>query len=99
MRGGDSRLGQVTPQAWRKQRSRSWSNRRNPCPARFTFLMTQVQPFGGSVGGAGGVMVEDLGAPPPEGPAEGLDLGDVVAGAGDDGLSIRVAASAGSSTR
>jgi len=52
----------------------------------FHFLDDQVPAFGGSVGGAGVVMVEDLGPPLLEGTAEGLDLGNVVTAAGDDRL-------------
>lgn len=57
-----------------------------PMPGSFGLLDGQVEGFGGAVGGAGAVMVEDLGAPAPEGVSEAADLGDVVVGAADDRL-------------
>jgi hypothetical protein len=52
----------------------------------FHFLDDQVQSFGGSVGGAGEMVVEDLGPPSFQRPAESSDLFYVVFYAADDGL-------------
>ena len=46
----------------------------------------QVHAFGGTVGGPGAVMVQDLDGPALERVAEGADLLDLVALAPDDGL-------------
>jgi hypothetical protein len=54
--------------------------------AALHLLDQEVEPLGGTVGGSCLVVAKDLGAPPPEGASQGLDLGDVVFGAAGDGL-------------
>ncbi len=70
-----------------------------PEAVRRRILDEQVQTFGGSVGGAGGVVGEDLGAPPLEGAAESLDLLDFVLEAPGDGLVEEDSGVGGSSVR
>jgi len=62
-------------------------------------LDEEVERLGRSVGGAGGVVGQDLGAPAGEGPAEGADLGYRVDAATLDRLSMSSWASWGSSVR
>ena len=57
-----------------------------PVAASFDLFDGQVQSFGGAVGGAGAVVVEDLGLPSVEGPPKAFDLWYPVVSASDDGL-------------
>jgi len=54
--------------------------------AALHLLHAQVQTFGWTVAGAGGVVGEDLGAPRFQRVAEADDLGDVISEAAGDGL-------------
>jgi hypothetical protein len=67
--------------------------------AALHLLDAQVQAFGGSVAGAGLVVLEDLCSPRRERVAERLDLCDVVLGAAGDGLVDQHGRLVGSSAR
>ncbi len=49
-------------------------------------LDAKVQPFGGTVAGAGAMVLEDLAPPSGQGSTKRADLFDVVRGAASDGL-------------
>ena len=96
--GGVGRLGQVT-------RRRGGGTEpvvvepAEPVAGSFDLLDDEVHRFGGSVGGAGVMMVQDLGAPPGEGAAEIRISGTSSPVLATFALSMSTDAWAGSSTR